>query len=279
MIPLLHVLDFINFGITDFIDILLVGLILYQLYRWVRGTAAVRIFISLLVIFTLWKLVSLFHLDMLSDIIGEFISVGMIFLIVVFQPEIRKFLIYVGNTRFLKWVGRVGKKEHLNDYINEINNISRACRRMAASKTGALIIVARETPLDDFLNTGEPLDALVSRELLENIFFKNSPLHDGAVIIKQHRIAAARCILPVSKSDNIPTDLGLRHRSAIGSTTMTDALAIIVSEQTGQISLCKEGNIQRDLSPSFLKQILIEELTNDNRYKSEDKEDTKTSKE
>ena len=131
---------------------------------------------------------------------------------------------------------------------------------MASSKTGALIIVARTTPLYDYLETGEKIDSLISRELLENIFFKNSPLHDGAVIIKNHRIAAARCILPVSKEENLSSDLGLRHRSAIGSTLLTDALAIVVSEQTGQISLCQQGKITRDISPTVLTQLLQEAL-------------------
>jgi DNA integrity scanning protein DisA with diadenylate cyclase activity len=133
---------------------------------------------------------------------------------------------------------------------------------MSASRTGALILIARETPLQEFLKTGERIDAMVSRELIENIFFKNSPLHDGALIILNHRLEAARCILPVSKDIDISSDLGLRHRSAIGSTAMTDAVAIVVSEQTGHISLCQSGQIIRDISPIVLKQLLTEAMTN-----------------
>jgi uncharacterized protein (TIGR00159 family) len=258
---LLSLFSFLDFKITDIIDILLVAFLLYELYRWLKGTAAVKILIGLVSIFAIWKLVSLFQLNMLSDIIGEFISMGMILLIVVFQPEIRKFLIYLGNTRLFQWIQElVGKKQKTGNYVQEIINITRACKRMAASKTGALIVMKKNTPVDDFINTGEKIDALVSRELLENIFFKNSPLHDGAVVVANHRIAAARCILPVSKSEEISTDLGLRHRSAIGSTTLTDAIAIIVSEQTGQISICKEGNIRRNLTPDELKQTLLQEF-------------------
>lgn len=258
---LLNQFSFLDFKITDIIDILLVALLLYELYRWLKGTAAVKILIGLISIFAIWKLVSLFQLNMLSDIIGEFISMGMILLIVVFQPEIRKFLIYLGNTRLFQFVQElVGKKQRSGNYVQEIINITRACKRMAASKTGALIVMKKNTPLDEFVNTGEKIDALVSRELIENIFFKNSPLHDGAVIVANHRIVAARCILPVSKSEDISTDLGLRHRSAIGSTTLTDAIAIIVSEQTGQISLCKEGTIHRNLTPDALKKFLLQEF-------------------
>ena len=136
-----------------------------------------------------------------------------------------------------------------------------ACRHMSATMTGALIIFARKTPLDEFLNTGELIDAAPSAELLENIFFKNSPLHDGAVIIKNHRITAARCILPVSKSRDLPQEVGLRHRSAVGATEFTDAVAVIVSEQTGNISICYKGEMTRDLTSSSLQQMLEEILT------------------
>jgi len=258
---LLLALDFIKFRLTDAIDILLVAIILYEFYKLLKGTAAVRIFVGIAILFVVYKLAGLLHFGILSEIMGQVISVGMIALIVVFQPEIRSFLIYLGNTKFIKILsGKLNRKMNPQEFAEDIEAIVRACKRMASSKTGALIIMARETPLDHFLSTGEPLDAIVSRELIENLFFKNSPLHDGAVIIKNHRIAAARCILPVSKADNLPTDLGLRHRSAIGSTTLTDAIAVIVSEQTGQISICKEGKITRDISPIVLKQMLAEEF-------------------
>ncbi len=258
---LLNILSFVQFKITDLVDILLVALILYQFYKWLKGTAAVRIFFGLMILFVIWKGVSLFQLNMLSEILGQFVSVGVILLIVVFQPELRKFLLYIGNTEVLKWARLyIRGKSNSADYAIDIEAITRACERMAATRTGALMVFARSTPLDDFLATGQAIDAKVSQELLENLFYKNAPLHDGAVIIIDHRIAAARCILPVSKDESISSDLGLRHRSAIGATTLTDAISIIVSEQTGQISWCKNGELRRNISPSVLKQMMMEEI-------------------
>jgi uncharacterized protein (TIGR00159 family) len=160
----------------------------------------------------------------------------------------------LGNRKFFKWFTRENKEVNLDD---DADAIVRACKRMAAAQTGALIIIVKKNPLNDIIATGEQLDALVSRELLENIFFKNSPLHDGAVVIKKHRIVAARCILPVSKSGALPTDVGLRHRSAVGISTDTDAIAVVVSEQTGQISVSVQGQLHRNISPTVLKQMLL----------------------
>lgn len=259
---LLAILDFFQgIKVTDIIDILLVGFLFFELYRWLKGTAAIRVVWLVVAIFFVWKLASVCNLTLLSAVSSKVINVGLIALIVIFQPEVRKFLLYIGNNKFIKIIGgRFHKRFNQKNYNEEINSIVRACRRMSNSKTGALIILARETPLQDIEETGEKLDALVSRDLLENIFFKNSPLHDGCVIIKDNRIVAARCILPVSKREDLPTDLGLRHRSAIGATSMTDAIAVVVSEQTGQISLCKDGQIIRDVSPLVLEQMLKEEL-------------------
>lgn len=258
---LLSVLDFISFKFADLIDIFLVALILFELYSLLKGTSAMRIIWAIGLLYVIYKFATLFHLGLLSQIMGQVISVGMIALIIVFQPEIRSFLLYIGNRNFIRFInGKFSRKDDPQHRLDDIESIVRACKRMAASKTGALIIIGKEAPLEDFLNTGELIDARVSRELLENIFFKNSPLHDGAVIIKNHRIAAARCILPVSRKEGLPTDLGLRHRSAIGATTSTDAIAVVVSEQTGYISICKDAEITRDISPIVLKQILMDEL-------------------
>ncbi|MDL2296926.1 diadenylate cyclase CdaA [Bacteroidales bacterium OttesenSCG-928-B11] len=258
---LLVALDFISFKFTDLIDIFLVALILFELYSLLKGTSAIRIVWAIALLYVLYKLATLFHLGLISDIMGQVISVGMIALIVVFQPEIRSFLLFIGNRNFIQFIGgKFSRKDDPQLRLADIDAIVQACKRMSASKTGALIIIAKEAPLEDFLNTGEQIDARVSRELLENIFFKNSPLHDGAVVIKSHRIAAARCILPVSRKADLPTDLGLRHRSAIGATTSTDALGVIVSEQTGSISFCKSGELTRDISPIVLKQMLTDEL-------------------
>lgn len=254
-------LGFLKFGINDLVDILLIAILLYWLYRLLRGTGAVKIFWGVFIIFIIWSIARFYHLTMFAGILGKIFSVGMIALIVIYQPEIRKFLTYIGNTRLTRFFDiRRNKKLRAEDYSEDIDSITRACKHMSSTKTGALIIVARTTPLYDYLETGERIDSRISRELLENIFFKNSPLHDGAVIISRHRIAAARCILPVSHEEDLPTDLGLRHRSAIGATQLTDAIAIVVSEQTGQISLCKQGIITRNISPTELTQILKTEL-------------------
>ncbi|MCL2168206.1 MAG: diadenylate cyclase CdaA [Lentimicrobiaceae bacterium] len=250
----MQILHFISQHITSIIDILLVITIIILLFRWLRGTTATRIILGLILVYVVWKVVSIFHLTVLSEILGQIIQVGAIILVIIFQPEIRKFLYLLGNRKFFKWFAKYNKDEDIED---DIDAIVRACKRMSASQTGALIIIARRNPLNEIITTGEQIDALVSRELLENIFFKNSPLHDGAVVIKKHRVAAARCILPVSKSTSLPSDIGLRHRSAVGITSETDAIAVVVSEQTGQISISIQGNLQQNISPTVLKQKLL----------------------
>ena len=242
------------FNITNIIDILLVIAIIVFLFRWLRGTTASRIIWGLILVYVVWKVVSIFHLTMLSEMLEQIIKGGVILLVVIFQPEIRKFLFMLGNRKFFKWFARNNKDE---DIADDIDAIVRACKRMSAAQTGALIVIAKKNPLNETIATGEPIDALVSRELIENIFFKNSPLHDGAVVIKKHRIAAARCILPVSKSGSLPPDTGLRHRSAVEITSETDAIAVVVSEQTGHISVSVHGQLHRDISPTVLKQMLM----------------------
>lgn len=258
------VFDFIDFRVVDVLDILIVAILLFELYKLTKGTAAVKLFWVLALFFVLWKVVAYFHFTMLSDLAGEIFNVGVLAIIILFQPEIRKFLLYIGDGRIVHYFSdRFVKQTKPNAYSEEIEAVKKACRHMSANKTGALIIFAKKTPLDDYLSTGEEIDAKPSADLLENIFYKNSPLHDGAVIIKDHRIAAARCILPVSKNRNLPQEVGLRHRSALGSTEFTDAIAVVVSEQTGNISLCKNGVMTRDLTSSSLRQLLEESLLKD----------------
>ncbi len=258
------IFNIIDFRIVDVLDILIVAILLFELYKLTKGTAAVKLFWVLALIYILWKMVAYFHFTMLTDLTNELINVGVLAIIILFQPEIRKFLLYIGDGRILHFFSdRFVKQQSKNSYSEEIEAVKQACRHMSANQTGALIIFARKTPLDDFLNTGEEIDAKPSADLLENIFYKNSPLHDGAVIIKNHRIAAARCILPVSKNRNLPQEVGLRHRSALGATEFTDAIAVVVSEQTGNISVCKNGVMTRDLTSSSLRQLLNESLTKD----------------
>lgn len=255
-------LSFINFRIIDVLDILIVAILLYELYKLTKGTAAVKLFWVIALFYVIWKVVAYFHFTILSELLGEVINVGILAIIILFAPEIRKFLLFIGEGRLLRFFSeKMGRHDASAAYQEEIDAVCEACKNMSATKTGALIIFARKTPLDEFLSTGRILDAQPNSELLENIFFKNSPLHDGAVIIKNHRIAAARCILPVSKNPDLPQEVGLRHRSALGSTELTDAIAVIVSEQTGKISICKGGEMTRDLTALTLRQLLHENLS------------------
>lgn len=261
--PELFIPLFIGLRLLDVIDILLVALMLYELYNLVKGTAAINILFGIIAIFLMWRLVRLLEMELLTEILGAFISVGFIALIVVFQPEIRKFLLLLGtpafirkkNRRFLFW-----RIKYSNDENLSIDPIVTACHKMAVSKTGALIVIGKINELEEYINTGEILDARISEQLIENIFFKNSPLHDGAMIIMNDKITAASCILPVSKKEDLPLHVGLRHRSAVGITERSDAISIVVSEQTGKISWSKGGELIMNVQPSKLKTMLEEEF-------------------
>lgn len=262
--PLLFIADFMEMHFTDILDIILVALLLFYLYRLMRGTAAINIFIGIVAIYFVWKLVKLLQMDMLSEILGQFVSVGVIVLVVVFQREIRQFLLMIGSPRFL--TGRQRWKAFLKmdvraAYVLDIEYVVDACKQMSSEKTGALIVIARKNDLSEFVNTGEVLDARISGELIQNIFFKNSPLHDGALIIIKNRIRAARCILPLTRSENFPASYGLRHRAAAGISEMSDAIAIIVSEQTGDIAYSKNGTLFTKIKAEALKIFLETEFS------------------
>jgi len=254
---------FINIRFLDVIDILLVALLLYELYNLIKGTAAINIFLGIVSIFILWQLVRLLEMELLSEILGAFISVGFIALIVVFQPEIRKFLLLVGTPTFLSkrrrrfffWKFNMTNGPELN-----IDTIVKACHKMSANRTGALIVIANQNELEEYIESGEILDARISEQLIESTFYPNSPLHDGAMIIADNRVKAARSILPVSKKTELPAFIGLRHRAAVGITERSDAIAIVVSEQTGKISYSKSGSLKLDLSAAELKTILEQEF-------------------
>ncbi len=252
--------------VVDIIDILLVAFLCYQVYKLVRGTNVLRIFWAVVIIYLLWQVVSLLDMRLSSEILGQFISIGLILLIIVFQPEIRRFLLLIGTKtsidgdsmrkRFHFWKNRVNDQKSgvdLEPYIQ-------ACMHMSSSKTGALIVFIRNNDVNDILATGEHIDAQVSSALLEALFFKNSPLHDGAVLVQGNRVVAARCILPVSSNVGIDPNLGLRHRSAIGVTEQTDVISVIVSEETGAISYAVEGVIHHDVTPVQLRSYLEKSL-------------------
>jgi len=248
-----------SFRIVDIIDIVLFAILLYELYHLVKGTAAIRIFIGLLAVYLIWKIVRALQMQLLTEILGQFISVGVIALVVVFQPEIRQVLLLLGDTRIIKnqrrrflfWKLRVSNSINLN-----VDKIVKACQKMAETHTGALIVIARQHELNPYVATGQVIDARVSEVMLETIFFKNSPLHDGAVIIVGDNIRAARCILPISNKPDIPSYYGLRHRAAAGITEKSDSIAIIVSEQRGKISYSIEGRLFGEISPSELSTVL-----------------------
>ncbi|HET8885210.1 MAG TPA: diadenylate cyclase CdaA [Salinimicrobium sp.] len=236
--------DILDFRILDVLDIVFVAILLYYLYKLVKGTVAVNIFIGIVIIYLIWQLTALLRMELLSNVLGEFIGVGMFALIVVFQQEIRKFLLMVGSTnfgskrRFLKQF-KFSKDEE-SETVNDVAAIVRACESMGQSRTGALIVIERSTNLDFVKNSGDKMKIKVNQPIIESIFYKNSPLHDGAMVIDENYITATRVILPVSNDRSIPLRFGLRHRAAVGITEKTDALALVVSEETGQISFLKD---------------------------------------
>ena len=255
----MNILDFIEFDLITIIDIVLVALLMYQLYKLVRGTVAINIFIALTSFYLLWKLVSALHMDLLSEILGQFIGGGLIILVIVFQQELRKFLILIGRARLIKNKGffkfNISETNELN-----VSTITKACEDFSKNKTGALIVITHTDNLEFFTESGVEIGAKISIPLLKSIFFKNSPLHDGAVIISNNKIAAARCVLPVTNNPDFPAHLGMRHRAAAGISEESDALVIIVSEQNGNFSFAKEGKLTLNCSIEKLEQLLKENL-------------------
>ena len=235
---------FLDFSILDIIDIVLVAVLLYYVYKLIRGTVAINIFIGIAIVYLIWKLTVALQMELLSDILGKFLGGGFIALIIVFQQEIRKFLLMIGSTNFASKKGFIKQLKFLksDDIITtDVESIVTACKTMSQTKTGALIVIERNNNLDLIKQSGDKMHAEVNVPLLNSIFYKNSPLHDGAVIIEDNNITATRVILPLEKDIAIPARFGLRHRAAIGVTMRSDALAIVVSEETGQISYIKNG--------------------------------------
>ncbi|MBI4930082.1 MAG: TIGR00159 family protein [Bacteroidetes bacterium] len=257
-------MDFLSFDFIDLLDIFLVAILLYQLYRLVQGTVAMNIFIGILAIYFVWKIVQALKMDVLSELLSQFINVGIIALLIVFQPELRRFLLLIGTPEILekfsfgrKLFGWKSKKKILSA---DLQAIVKACKEMSETRTGALLILATGSDLNFYIKTGEQMDAKISANTLESIFYKNSPLHDGAVIISGGKIRAARCVLPITEREDFPSNLGMRHRAAAGITENSDALAIIVSEQTGEISFAKGGFLENGISPEKLKQRIESEM-------------------
>ena len=257
--------SFLEITFIDIIDILLVALLLFYAYRLVKGTVAINIFIGIVIFYLIWKITDILNLDVLSNILGKFISVGFFALIVVFQQEIRKFLLLIGSTNFASRRNVIRYFKFLDQdqesLKTDFTSILNACEKMASEKTGAIMVLEKENNLDFLLSTGDEANIELSPQILETIFFKNGPLHDGAIIIKNNLIKATRIVLPVSDSLSIPTRFGLRHRAAIGITEKTDALVIVISEQTGKISYVKDGGFCKFKNIEDLRRLLSEDLS------------------
>ena len=265
---LLFSIGFLEIKWVDIIDILLVSLLLYQVYKLMRGSVALSIFFGFLTLYLIFLVVKAAQMELLTAILGQFMGVGVLAVIILFQQEIRKFLLLVGKTTafnrdtFLK---NFWRKDEDQGKFN-LTPVIDASKSLSGSNTGALIVFSKSSPLKFYAESGDELDAVVSKRILISIFNKYSPLHDGAVIIHEGRIKAARCILPVTDKDDVSADLGLRHRAAIGMTEVTDTLVVVVSEETGQMSAVENGEIYRNLSAKELRQRI-------NNYLYEDRED------
>jgi uncharacterized protein (TIGR00159 family) len=249
---------FFEFGIKDLIDILLVAFLLYYSYKLMKESGSLNVFTGILIFILIWLLVSqILEMRLLGSILDKLVSVGVLAIIIIFQDEIRRFLLTLGTQRKVSVLIRFFTRNKGKKKTNEdIMPIVMACISMGKQKTGALIVMEHNIVLDEVLRTGERINADVSQRLIENIFFKNSPLHDGAMLIRKNRIAAAGCILPVSHNLDIPKELGLRHRAAMGISQESDACSVIVSEETGHISVAFRGQFYLNLTAEELESML-----------------------
>lgn len=271
-------ISFLEIRWVDVIDILLVSYLFYQFYKMLSGSVAIRIFVGIISVYLLYLLVRALDMEMITAILGQFISIGLIAAVVIFQQEIRRFLLMVGKTtqfneNFFRNIFKIKKYKDSSRY--SLTPVIDAVKVMSASNTGALIVFARNSDLKFYAESGDFIDALLSKRLLLSIFYKNSPLHDGAAIIAKGRIVAARCVLPVSESE-LPAHYGLRHRSALGMSEVTDAVVLVVSEETGQISIAHNGILEGNLSMTELRQKLNFYLYREHSSQSQDEVSVKS---
>ena len=259
---LLAIFGFLELSLTDILDILLLALIIFIVFRWIKGSSAMSIFVAIISLYLIRVIVSAFNMRMMTVLMDTVLDVGVLALIVIFQPEIRKFLIRLGNrymnsTQGKELFNRIFGRKGSNITIGEeVNDLTEACRRMSEDKTGALIVIAHKASLEEIVSTGDRIDAAIHRRLIMNLFFKNSPLHDGALVVSGGRIVAARCTLPITERTDIPANYGMRHKAAIGITEETDVDAIVVSEETGNISFVKAGTVTPIRNINELKLLL-----------------------
>lgn len=257
-------IGFLEVSWVDLVDIGMVSILLYQVYKLIRGSIAVNIFLGILALYLIYLIVRAAQMELLATILGQFMGVGVIAMIVLFQPEIRKFLLVIGRStefreNFLKTISN-WRSEYHDDF--DIHQITDACKTLKASKTGALIVFSRDTELKFYAETGDLLDAEVNKRLLLTIFNKTTPLHDGAIIIYKGRIKAARCVLPVSENDHLPPHFGLRHRAAVGMSENTDTLVLAISEESGRLILARNGKYLRSLKLKQVEQKILQYLHN-----------------
>ncbi len=252
----------LEIGIKDIIDIIIVALLLFYLYRMMRNSGQLSLFYGVLSFILIWVVASeIFDMKLTGTILDKFMSIGLIVLVILFQDQIKRFLIDIGSQDKWKFIRRLFRHDDVESRDHSMAlAIVYACNSMAKTKTGALIVVQQKMPLDNYERTGDIIDAKINMRLIENIFFKNSPLHDGAMIISNGRIVSVGCILPVSHDMNIPKQLGLRHRAALGMSQATDAICVIVSEETGAISVAQAGSLQIKVSITDLEHILSEAM-------------------
>jgi len=251
-------IGFLELRWIDVIDVLLVAYIVYQIYKLIRGSVALKIFIGIISIYVIYQIVNSLGMEMMSGLLGQFVGVGGLAALILFQQEIRKILLLIGKSSFISEEGlfrNIFSSSANRDHL-QLMPVIDAAKALSQSHSGALIVFARSTELKFYAETGDSLDAVLSKRLLQTIFVKTSPLHDGAVIISKGRIKAARCILPVSENQDLPPNFGLRHRSALGLSEMTDAVVLVVSEETGQMSIAHDGILEHNLNINDLKEKL-----------------------
>jgi uncharacterized protein (TIGR00159 family) len=257
-------IGFLEVSWVDVIDIGLVSILLYQVYKLIRGSIAVNIFLGILALYLIYLIVRAAQMELLATILGQFMGVGVLAMIILFQPEIRKFLLVIGrSTEFRENIFK-SISNWRNSYHDDfdIHQVMEASKTLKASKTGALIVFSRDVELKFYIETGDSLNAEVTKRLLLSIFNKNSPLHDGAVIIYKGKIKAARCILPVSENDHLPAYFGLRHRAAVGMSENTDTLVLAISEETGRLVLARNGKYLRGLKLKQVEQKIVDYMHN-----------------
>jgi diadenylate cyclase len=265
-------IGFLEVSWVDFIDIALVSVLLYQIYKLIRGSIAVNIFLGILALYLVYLIVRAAEMELLATILGQFMNVGVLAMIILFQPEIRKFLLVIGRgTEFRENIFKTianWRHEYHDDF--NVHELIEAAKSLKATKTGALIVFSRDTELKFYAQTGDALDAEVNKRLLLSIFNKNSPLHDGAVIIHKGRIKAARCVLPVTENDHLPPHYGLRHRAAVGMSENTDTLVLAISEETGRLILARNGKYLRLIKLKHVEQKILDYLHNNEPARWED---------